>query len=254
MAIYEPRITLSAADREALRLLAQLVLSSAESSGGHNVGIEAPPLSLSQARRLLTLLETLFSSRQFIEGSYFVEGVANREGWNDPRLREIYLSSRRRLGFTRVAATNTWNDFVVRTGFSTSQDAWLWPRSGGVRTVPMEFDHFLKMERRLAEAAGLHPRVQALILSFLESKLPQVQEIRKHEVSLAGGTVRSFAANFLAELRKVTEGKEDKPISRRKLIAISTLVMDVGALFITRDWTTTATVSMIGATVPDVVT
>jgi hypothetical protein len=253
MAIYEPQIALSDADREALALLAQLVLAAADGSGGHNLGCEAAPLSLSQARRLVILLEDLFSSKRFVEGCYFVEGVSNGKGWGDPRLREIYLSSRRRLGFTRVASTYIWNEFVVRVGFSASQNAWLWPRPGGARTVPMELEHFLKMERKLADTAELHPRVSALINEFLESRLPQIQRVRDHELSLPDGTMRLFAGSFLAELKRVAEGNEEKPISKRKLIAISTLVMDVGALFITRDWTATGTMSMIGATLPDLV-
>ena len=251
MAIYDPNIVLTDADREAIALLAQLILAASGEDSSSNLAPETAPLSISQAMRLLDLLEQLVTSKKFVEGAYFAEGVANGEGWEDDRLREIYLSWRKRFGFTRVASTYSWTDFVVRSGFSTGPNAWMWPAMGRARTVVMTYDHFTKMERRLAKAAGLHPRVVRLIEALIEDGRAQIEGIRERRISVSPGTIRSFADKFLSDLKRAMHGKERRSMSRRKLVAMTTLVMDSGALFITRDWTATATISMIGSTFPD---
>jgi hypothetical protein len=78
MAIYDPNLVLSDADREALALLASLILGAAGDSMGDNVPPDTAPLSISQAKRLLHLLEQLFSSKKFIEGSLFCGGHRQR--------------------------------------------------------------------------------------------------------------------------------------------------------------------------------
>ena len=252
MGIYDPSLILSDADREALRLLGELALA-AEQDGGANLHHDSAPLSASQAERLLNLLEQFIESKRFIEGSYFAEGVANGHGWEDRRLKEIYLSWRKRLGLTRVASTYTWNEFVVRAGFFTGTEAWMYPRPARSPTRPMPLHHFMAMEDRLSKAADLHPRVAKLIEDFIGSRLPQIEAIRTHEVEVATGSLRAFATSFVEELQRTLNGNERECMTRRKLIAMSTLLMDTGALFITRDWTATATISMIGSTLPDIV-
>lgn len=249
MAIYQPNLILSQADREALLLLGQLALSTHPEQS--NLSIDEVPLSPSEAERLLYLLEEFISSRRFLEGSYFAEGVANGDGHTDDRLKEIYLSWRTRTGRTRVASTYAWNEFVLRAGFNSSMNAWMWPRSGRSPVRPMSLAHFVQMERKLVNAVGLHPRVRGLILDFVEDGLPQLEVLRERKASISPGSIRNFVRSSVDALSVTVVGKEGAPMSRRKIIALSTILMDTAALFVTRDWTATGVLSTLASTVPD---
>ena len=252
MAIYDPKIALSSTDREALLLLAELVLASANDDARGNVGPRTAPLSISQANRLLDLLEEFVHSKKFIEGSYFAEGVANGEAWNDRRLKEIYLSWRTRMGFTRVASTFAWNEFVLRAGFKAGPNSSIDLRVGR-SPRPMDYDYFIAMENRLSQVAGLHPRVARLIDEFLQSKRPQLESLRARRTKLPGGIIRSFASEFVGELGRAVKGNEHNIMSCRRLVAMTTIIMDAGTLFITRDWTAAGTMSLVGSVLPDLV-
>jgi hypothetical protein len=249
VAIYRPSVTLSEGDREALVLLGQLALST--HSDQTNFGPNEVPLSPAEAERLLHLLEQFVSSRRFLEGAYFTEGMANGNGHSDERLKEIYLSWRTRTGRTRVASTYTWNEFVLRLGFNSSKNAWMWPRSGRFPVRPMALAHFVKMEKRLIDTVGLHPRVRNLIVEFVENRLVRLEEVREGNANIEVGSTLSFVRSFVRALGAAKSGLEKAPMSRRKIIAISTIVMDTASLFITRDWTACGVLSTLASVLPD---
>lgn len=240
---------LSNTDREVLVLLSQLALSTHVEHT--NVGSDEVPLSPFEADRLLVLLEEFIVSRRFVEGSYFSEGIANGQGYSSDRLKEIYLSWRTRTGRTRVASTYTWSEFVLRAGFNSSANAWMWPRSGLSPVRPMSLTHFVAMEQKLANAVGLHPRVRDLIVEFVESGLAQLQDLREGKATIKEGFVRRFVRSFIDALSDAKVGREKFPMTRRKVIAVSTIFMDTAALFVTRDWTATGVLSTVAAVVPD---
>jgi hypothetical protein len=251
VAIYEPKLILSAADREALVLLAQLALASQGEDQG-NISCDAVALSPAEARHLLELLEQFAGSRLFLEGAYFTEGLANGQGWHDDRLREIYLSWRVRRGRTRVASTQAWREFMLRAGFYFSENAWMWPRDLKRNPLrPMTLQHFLAMERKLVSASGLHPRVASLIVSFVESAIPTLEALRERKAQVRLGSIKNFVDRFVHDLRDHIKGREKTPMTRRKVIAISTIVMDTAALFATRDWTAAGVLSGLAAVAPD---
>lgn len=251
MAIYPPSLLLTDDDREVLALLAQLVLTS-EEGGGRNLLRGEIALSPHEAHRLLVLLEQFVSSKLFLEGSYFTEQLANGEGLTNVRLKEIYLSWRSRRGRTRVASTYTWHEFTVRSGLVTSKDAWIWPQRLNRSPVrPMLLSHFVAMERKLTNAAGLHPRVANLVMEFVESALPYVDKIREMQASVEPGTINSFVKEFINDLHDHTRGQEKLPMSRKRVIGLSTIIMDTAALFATRDWTTAGVLSSLAAVAPD---
>jgi hypothetical protein len=250
MAIYQPSLLLTEADKEALVLLGQLIL--AEQGDAHNVCRDSVTLSPAEAERLLSLLESFSTSQLFVEGSYFAEGMANGDAWTDDGLREIYLSQRRRQGRTRVMSSRVWSEFVLRAGFDSSSEAWMWPsnlRRSPLR--PMTLDHFLRMEVRLALAAGLHPRVRALIIKFVEDSIPTLADIRERKAEVQRGSLRAFVGGFIENLSDHVGGREKKPMSRRQVIAVSTIVMDVAAMFSTRDWTAAGVLSSLAGLAPD---
>lgn len=250
MAIYHPSLFLSGADKEALVLLGQLIL--AEQGEGHNMCRDWVALSPAEAERLLSLLESFSASRLFVEGSYFAEGMANGDAWTDGGLREIYLSQRRRQGRTRVMSSRVWSEFVLRAGFNNSSEAWMWPtnlRRSPLR--PMPLDHFLRMEVRLASAARLHPRVQALIVKFIQGTIPTLADIRERKAEVQRGSLRAFVDGFIQNLSDHVSGREKRPMSRRQVVAVSTIVMDMAAMFSTRDWTAAGVLSSLAGLAPD---
>jgi len=251
VAIYEPKLILSDADRDALVLLAQMALASQGESQG-NISPDAVTLSPREAKHLLELLEQFSSSKLFLEGAYFIEGLANGKGWHDDRLRQIYFSWRVRRGRTRVASTQAWREFILRAGFYFSDNAWTWPRDLSRNPLrPMTLQHFLAMERKLISAAGLHPRVANLIVSFVEDALPALGNLRERKAAVRPGSIKSFVDRFVRDLKDHINGREKQPMTRRKVIAISTIVMDTAALFATRDWTAAGVLSSLAAVAPD---
>lgn len=253
MAIYRPDLLLTKSDREVLVLLGQLALSADNLERG-NQTCDAIALSPSEARRLLELLEQFAKSKIFLEGSYFAEGLAAGDALTDDRLRGIYISWRSRRGRTNVLSGQRWREFVLRAGFDFSEDAWMWPHSLQRSPIkPMRLEHFLKMEAKLASAAGLHPRVQQLLVAFVQQMLPQLKLVRDREMSVSKGVLTSAINGFIHDLKNHAEGNEKEPMTRRRVIAISTIVMDVGALFATRDWTAAGVLSGIAAVLPDAV-
>jgi hypothetical protein len=60
--------------------------------------------------------------------------------------------------------------------------------------------------------------------------------------------------SFVSDLKNMTLGREREPMARRRVVAITTILMDTAALFATRDWTATGTISMIASVVPDAIT
>jgi hypothetical protein len=251
MAIYQPELVLSKTDREALVLLGQLALAS-ESDGGANLVRDAVALSPSEATRLLQLLEEFANSRLFIEGSYFAEGIGNGKADTDDRLKGIYLSWRSRRGFTNVMSGQRWREFVLRAGFNSSENAWMWPHDLQRSPIrPMKLEHFLQMEARLAKVAGLHPRVQRLIVEFVENRLQRLKALRDQQTTVNSGSLRASVEEFSRDLSDHVRGKERRPMTRKRIIAISTIMMDTATLFATRDWTAAGVLSGLAAVAPE---
>lgn len=250
MAIYEPTLILSETDREALVLLAQLALASQGEQS--NVTCDTIALSPAEARRLLILLEEFANSKLFLEGSYFAEGIANGEGRTNDRLKEIYLSWRTRRGRTRVASTYTWNEFIFRIGGEASQEAGMWPSQLNRTPLrPMTLQHFVLMEAKLASVAGLHPRIKNLIIKLVEQARPQLDDLRERKAIVQKGSIRAFVDMFVRDLSDQIKGQEKSPMTRQRIVALSTIVMDTAALFATRDWTAAGVLSSLAAVAPD---
>lgn len=246
MPIYEPEVTLSATDRELIELLGQLIL--ADHGLSNNVPGASVPLSTGEAKRLLILLEAFVESKYFREASYFIEGIANGEAWSDGNLREIYLSRRKHKGRSRAMSSRHWNEFVLRAGFNSSENARIYagaPSQAPVR--PMPLDHFIRMERRLTKSAEIHPRVADLVLQLVSEVRPEITKLREGKAPLANGFVWSRARKLADKISSVVIGLEKRPVSKFELVAITTTVLDVSAMFTTRDWTAVGVLSNLAA-------
>ena len=68
-------------------------------------------LTDSEAAELIERLEAPAGSREFLEVTYFVEGITSQDPKEEVRAREIYFSGRQRRGRSRILATADWLDF-----------------------------------------------------------------------------------------------------------------------------------------------
>ncbi len=249
MAMYAPQILLSDDDRELLHLLADLILSSQDERIGNNYPTDHATLSNGEAARLMMLLEQFVESKKFVEGSYLIEQVFNRNPNRDPGLRDIYLTWKVRNGRSRVMATAQWQAFLARLGIEamTHSDA-VWFRSP---VQPMPFDYFMKMEERLSRSANLSPRVRSLILAFVERQESYVQKIRNGEDSLSKGQISELPKRLLRSIsRKNISRATVCPLPTNQIIGATVIVMDFATLFTTRDWDTSGFISTVAGAAP----
>jgi hypothetical protein len=248
MAIYDPDLFFTKTDLELLRLLGELVLTWDEKAGQANYPAGEVPLSPAEARQLLRLLEAFVNSRKFVQGSYLIEKLFGGEAFTDPSLRDIYLSWRRRVGKSRAVATIQWENLLRRIGLSVgAPNPRIWYRA---TAEPMPFDHFVKMEMKLANAAQVHPRVKALIYKVVEARREYLSEVRFGRRKLLSGAISEAPRPLIAALRKSTGPTGAAPMSTTKLAGIMTIVMDFSALYTTRDWSVTGFLSTIAGAVP----
>jgi hypothetical protein len=117
----------------------------------------------------------------------------------------------------------------------------------------MSFDHFLRMEKRLLATAEIHPRVANLVLDFVQRALPDLDNLRAWKTRIRPGSLRKLVDGFLLGLRDHLKGRERDPMSRQRVIAIMTVVMDTSALFATRDWTAAGVLSSLAAVGADAI-
>ena len=243
MALYPPAPFFSEADKKLLVLMAKLLLERMD-SGATGSNLPADMVTLTdtdrEADELVDRLEKLVNSREFIEACYFVQGLTLAETQDESQLREIYLSARKRRGRTRARASTHWAEFQARLGLVKRL-------TFRTRTAPMGFEYFLKMERRLLSASGLHPRVIELIMRLVGNQASQVEKIRSGQRSLEHGTVKPLVADPIHRWREQRLQSRDLQVSTRSIAAAITIVADIAVLFTTRDWSATGTLSTMAA-------
>lgn len=242
MPIYPPTPAYSETDKRLLSLMAKLLLECVDSdAAGSNLPSGVIALTDKEADELINRLEDLLNSRGFIEACYFVEGLTLPGEQNESRLREIYLSARKRRGRSRALASIHWSEFRSRLGIKESPAL-------ATRTVPMDFEYFKKMEERLLSTTGIHPRVITLIMRVVSSQAQQLEQIRRGQRSLQHGTVKPLVADPIFRWREQRSQSRDLRISTTKIAAAITIVANISVLFTTRDWSVTGTLStMVGA-------
>lgn len=241
MALYPPTPVYSETDKRLLMLLAKLLLECINSdSMGSNLPSNMVTLTDSEADELASSLEKLVNSRDFMETCYFVEGLTLQGTRNDPGIREIYLSARKRRGRSRAMASMHWSEFLVRLGLY-KKAPW------SVRCTPMDIEYFQRMEERLLAASGLHPKVVKLIMGVIDSQTPGLEEIREGNRSLKRGTVKPLVADPIFRWREHRREPLDLNISKKNVVAAITIVADASVLFTTRDWSVTGTLSTMAA-------
>lgn len=253
MAIYDPKIDPSNSEARAIALLNNLLERAASSEGTANSGENLLDISPSEAAELADFLFEFVRSKKFVEAAFFTESLSGAGALSNDRAKEIYLSWRTRFGKTRVASTFAWNEFVVRAGFGFTDNAQMYVRTYRHPVQPMPLRHFLAMEVRLARAYGLSNAATEIISDYYEGRLRLIDEIRRGDRDLAPGTVQKSATETADSFEAVAKCSPRKSISKARLAACTGLIMDIGAFFVTRDWTATGVASVAGSTFPDLV-
>lgn len=244
MPVRGPEIYLSPDDRRLLYLLARLIADDGRSQANYDLSKELV-LSDAEARELVFLLEELAASPRFVDGSYFVEHLYGPPGSPEVDAREIYLKWRKRNGRSRALASTHWREFLVRIGISKDRGGYL---GGGpiIQAQRMNLHRFLELERALLEHSDLSPRVRALVLRLVSAQASALEAIRNGESFLPEGSIRRLPSRIskeVSESRKSSVGV--KPMSTSKIVGIMTVVIDMSALFTTRDWNVVGTLSTV---------
>lgn len=249
MAIYDPALFLTANDKELLRLLGELVLTDEGVEWQSNHESEYTPLSDREARKLLELLEEFVSTKRFIESAYFVEKLFS-DSYDSIELREIYLKWRRKYGKSRAVATVQWQNFLARLGAISPFEGAdrVWYRASASR---MSLDHFLRMEEKLLETAGLSPRIRALVMTYLRSRAESVEQVRNRKTRMHIGQVSAKPKEIITALKCDQQSQfGHQPLKTSKIAAVITIVMDFSALYTTRDWSVTGFMSTVAGALP----
>jgi hypothetical protein len=234
MPVLDPELRLSAGDKQLLRLLARMVLEyETRPLRPSNAAGGVMPLTDDQADELFRLLQRYADSREFIEGSTFVELIS--EGRETDELRELYLSRRAQRGRKRVLASAHWSEFLRRLGAGH--------RGGvGYGPAPLPYERFLTLENRLLRAANLNPQVIDLAIRMLRQQKGEVDEVRTGRTPLRRGSLRTILIG-----RPLSGQSVDREITVRRAMSAIALICDFAVLFTTRDWSVVGTRSGMAA-------
>ena len=234
MAIYDPAPHFNSNDRRLLALLGRLALESCDDAAtGRNTPRDWAALTDSELEDLRVLLWEFASRREFREAAFFAEGLTQSGALDDPRLRELYLQSRRRGGRLRVMASRQWAEFLVRLGLRQSF-SWIGP------VAPMPRDYFLKMEQRLLLAAGLSPRVVDFVIQVVKAQTGVEPGLSNRYSPIPFGSFREEVAVIVPGDLGASGG-----ISTARAASLIGLCADLSIMFTTRDWTVAGTLSSI---------
>ena len=248
MAVYDPRLFFSTEDRELLRLLALIVLEQ-EGWAGPNTTSDGTHLTQNEAHKLVSLLQEFVASKKFRESAYLTEGLFGAHPENG-LLRDLYLKGRRSVGRSRAVAHIQWENLLGRIGIwpTHSRSERVWYQASA---TPMSMEHFLKMERRLAIAADIHPAVRDLIDRYVKYRLDYVEKVRTGSVKMEKDQVFAGPNNLLGRLKTDLNSPIGiSPIKTNKIIGVMTIVMDLGSLYTTRDWSVASFLSQIAGSIP----
>jgi hypothetical protein len=235
MAIQGPLNTFSENDKRLIRLLERLLLECTYNQGGANVADGTAPLSDEDARELVTRIDAALESKEFWETSYLIEAISRGQR---EKARDIYLSARARNGFSRIMSGSKYHSFLVRLGYEKSYLP---------GTMEMDYEYFVRMERKLHLQIGIQPVIVDLLERFLWTHAEQVNAARKGTNQIEDGLlIKSLKA--VRPIRDVRGRFVDEIWSTNRIAGALTLFANMTVMFTTRDWTVTGTMSaMAGA-------
>lgn len=234
MAIFAPNGTYSRNDIRLIELLERHLDEVPDGTSPTNRP-HATHLAEGEIDDLIGLLERKLEDREFRLASALLDAIANR---NYDDIRELYLSGRTRRDRTRALASKQYADFLARLGLPSAPAHW-YPSADR-----MSFEHFLRMERRAFAELGISPRVTELAMRFVSIQAKEIEGVRDGDVRLS--------TNFLVAAIEMTKSGltalkqlPDNLADGQQLAGTLTVVVNVGLLYTTRDWSVTGTLSTV---------
>jgi hypothetical protein len=235
ISIYNPRVT-SDEDRVRMVQLLSRLLEERLLANNRNLPIDGVALSESENREIRRLVQSISSDRSFFVAVAFVDGLLGSKKLTEEQLREIYLSERKRRGYSRALASGTWYDFRTRLGGpSGSLSTYL----RGARRMP--FEHFLKMEDRLLSVLGVGSPVRVLVVSVVNSHRQRIEKLRD-QIFSGSDPEKEPLEHLVQELLKQLDERRDM-LSTNQIAGLATLIANTTVLFSTRDWSVAGTMS-----------
>lgn len=230
--VHAPKLNYSANDKRLITLLSKLLDETTDNIG--NLEPNAVALSSEEAEELCSAVDSKLESKEFWQTAALVEGISqgNRES-----AREIYLRGRSRFGASRIMSSTHYHSFLARLGFER-------PYLSNVNK--MEFEHFIRMERRVWEDLQISPKVIHLLERFLRTHQAELEAARMGKRPIASGAI----IQQVAELKRYKYGAPsvwDTVLQTNRLAGALTLFTNMGVMFGTRDWSVTGTMSTLAA-------
>jgi hypothetical protein len=233
--IYSPKPAIDPDRYRLVELLGQL-LDEKLCSHNSNLSVEELALSESERTELQELVERISTERSLFIALAFVDGLLGKRGATEASLREIYISERKRRGYSRALSSGAWHQFKTRLG-GPSQDLSTYLRSA--RRMP--YEHFMRMERRLLSAFTLPDGVRAYVTKTIDKERGNLEAIREVLFTRSHDAYHSVQQNTKDLLDQVRQRRET--ISSQQLAGLLCVVADSSVLFTTRDWSLAGTIS-----------
>lgn len=233
--IYTPKPVANRDRRRLTQLLARLL---DEKLGSHNSNLPEGEvvLSASENDELTELVSKISEDKSFFIELAFVEGLLGSREISEGQLKEIYLSERKKRGYSRALSSGQWHQFKTRLG----------DQSGSLSTYlraarPMPFEHFLRMEQYLFSFLGIHPNA----IEFLISKVEQFFETIEAARDSIFDQSKSMSLDISVATRLLIDELQERrhSMSTQQIAGLTTVVANSSVLFTTRDWSVSGTMS-----------
>lgn len=227
--------------KERLILLLSYLLSEKLQSQRTNLHSDHVALTDNEEAELRALVKEILSDREFFAALTFVDGLIRANGMGLDQLRELYLSRRAERGYSRIASSSTWYQFITRLGVP-GRDLSTFVRAAR----PMPFDHFLRMESRLLSHFNVPLSAHDHMIRSISGQRANIEEIR----SSIATTQKPHSSEFgiLRATKRILEslGNRTKTLSANQVTGLTVVIANVTVLFTTRDWGVSGTISTIG--------
>lgn len=226
---------MSSNDKRLLLLLEQLLLEHNRPIENSNIDAQAVGLSDREAAELTARIDLLLESKDFWQKAHVVEALSRGD---EAAAREPYLAGKSARGASRIMSSTHYANFLRRLGL---------PSPGTPNVIPMEFEHFVRMEMRLFSDLGLDPSVLRLLEQFLHTHRAEIEASRRGRNPLKSGALIAQ----LKDLRPKFDARGEPMVAtfdRDRVAGALTLVANSSVMFGTRDWNVAGTISaMAGA-------
>lgn len=234
MSIYPSNTSYTRNDIRLIKLLAEILRDTPNEEFPTNMK-NMVHLTTEQVDRLLELINIKLEDKEFALASGFLNSIVSR---NADDIRESYLAGRTRRSRTRALASKQVEEFCTRFGLSSANARWYNPAD------KMSFEYFIRMEQRAFHQMGISPKVADMAIRFIKTEQAEIESVREGKihpgVSFVSASIQMVKTN-LAKLKEIRDGLVDA----QQLSGTLTVVVNVGLLYTTRDWSVTGTLSTI---------